>query len=143
MRSSIHVVESDAEYEDALSVRFRVFVEEQGVPEELEVDEYENDCVHFVAYIDDDAVGAARLRPLDDERAKIERVAVLEPYRGNGLGFELMACVESEAHARGYDHLILNSQVHAKSFYERLGYLQQGDEFEEAGIPHVTMDKLF
>ncbi|MFC6732606.1 MULTISPECIES: GNAT family N-acetyltransferase [unclassified Haladaptatus] len=143
MRSAIHVVETDGEYEDALSVRFTVFVDEQGVPEELEVDEYEDDCIHFVAYVDDEAVGAARLRPIDADTAKVERVAVLDSHRGNGLGFELMACVESEAHERGYDHLILNAQTHAKPFYDRLGYLQVGDEFEEAGIPHVQMDKVF
>jgi predicted GNAT family N-acyltransferase len=127
------------DYEAALSVRHDVFVEEQGVPEELELDEHEGDAVHFVAYIDGNPVGAARLRDYGDGDAKVERVAVVADRRGTGWGARLMDAVERAAGERGFDRLVLNSQLTAAGFYERRGYERVGEEFEEAGIPHVKM----
>ncbi|TYL40028.1 GNAT family N-acetyltransferase [Natronococcus pandeyae] len=137
------VAEGDAEREDAFAVRHEVFVEEQGVDEELEYDEHDSDAVHFVAYDGDEAVGAARLRELEDEDgvAKVERVAVLEPRREKGIGRELMAVLEAEAREQGLEELKLHSQTHAAGFYRDLDYEQRGEEFEEAGIPHVEMRK--
>lgn len=128
-------------YEDALSVRDAVFVDEQGVPEELEVDEYEDDALHFVAYdADGDPVGAARLREYEDRVGKVERVAVLESRRGEGWGDDLMDALEDAAADR-YDELYLHAQLPAAGFYDRRGYEREGDEFAEAGIPHVAMRK--
>lgn len=138
---SVREVRTDDEREDALAVRHEVFVEEQGVPEELEVDEHDPGAIHFVAYDDDTAVGAARLRELDAETAKVERVAVLRSRRGEGWGQRLMAAVESAAAERGFDTLKLHSQTHAAPFYEDLEYRQVGEEFYEADIPHVEMVK--
>ncbi|WP_135821348.1 GNAT family N-acetyltransferase [Halostella litorea] len=136
----VRVVRTDAAYEDALAVRFAVFVEEQGVPEDMEVDEHEDDAVHFVAYLDGDPVGAARLRGTGDD-AKVERVAVLPGHRGAGHGAEIMREVEGVAAARGFDRVALHAQTRAAGFYDRLGYERVGGEFEEAGIPHVEMVK--
>ncbi|WP_121820485.1 GNAT family N-acetyltransferase [Halostella salina] len=136
----VRVVRTDAEYDDALAVRFAVFVEEQGVPKDLEVDEYEDDAVHFVAYLDDDPVGAARLREYGDD-AKVERVAVLPPHRGEGHGAEIMREVEGVAAARDYARIVLHAQTRAAGFYDNRGYERVGEEFEEAGIPHVEMVK--
>lgn len=136
------VVEAEGEeYEAAVRVRHAVFVEEQGVPAELELDEHEDESIHFVAYDDGEPVGAARFRDYGDGDAKVERVAVLADRRGEGWGRLLMNAVESAAVDRGFDRLVLNSQTHAAPFYDRLGYERVGDEFEEAGIPHVTMVK--
>ena len=74
----------------AIAIRTRVFIEEQGVTEREEMDGLDSDCIHFVAYRDDTAVGCARLRPLGDARAKIERVAVLPELRARGLGRAIM-----------------------------------------------------
>ncbi|AGB36245.1 GNAT family N-acetyltransferase [Natronococcus occultus] len=136
------VVDSDAEREDALAVRHAVFVEEQGVDEDLEYDEHDSDAVHVVAYDGDEAVGAARLRDLEDGVGKVERVAVLEPRRGEGIGRKLMAVLERRARADGFDELKLHSQIHAADFYTDLEYEQYGEAFEEAGIPHVKMRKM-
>ncbi|NHN47000.1 GNAT family N-acetyltransferase [Halostella sp. JP-L12] len=137
----VRVVRTDEQYDDALDVRYAVFVDEQDVPEDLEVDEHEDESVHFVAYRDGDPVGAARLREKDDTTAKVERVAVLREYRGEGYGRAIMREVEAVAAARGYDRVALHAQTHAAPFYDRLDYERVGEEFEEAGIPHVTMEK--
>lgn len=148
-----------AEREDAFAVRRVVFVDEQDVDERLEWDDWDDDpaTTHVVAYDRDptrDAalavadgvrpVGAARLRPKDREAAtvgKVERVAVLDSYRGTGVGRALMDVLETEGRERGFESFLLHSQTQAAGFYERLGYERFGDEFDEAGIPHVKMRK--
>jgi len=135
----VRVVRTDEQYEDALAVRYDVFVEEQDVPADLEVDEYEDESVHFVAYLDGDPAGVARLREKDADTAKVERVAVRERLRGEGYGAEIMHEVEGVADERGYERVSLNAQTHAAPFYDRLDYERVGGEFEEAGIPHVKM----
>ncbi|CQH58325.1 GNAT family acetyltransferase [Halobacterium hubeiense] len=132
--------DTDARYEDALSVRYAVFVDEQGVPEDLEVDEHEDDATHFVAYDDGEPVGAARLREYDDGVGKVERVAVRESCRGEGWGAALMDELEATASER-YDELYLHAQLPAAGFYDDRGYVREGEQFEEAGIPHVAMRK--
>ena len=123
----------------AIAIRTRVFIEEQGVTEREEMDGLDSDCVHFVAYRDDTAVGCARLRPLGDARAKIERVAVLPELRARGLGREIMDVVEAEAARRGHRDLVLHAQISVVDFYGRLGWRAFGPEFDEAGIAHVAM----
>lgn len=137
----VQVVRTDEQYEDALDVRYDVFVEEQDVPEALEVDKYEDESVHFVGYLDGDPIGAARLRETDTNTAKVERVAVRERLRGKGYGGEIMRKIEDVADERGYDRVSLHAQTHAAPFYDRLDYERVGEEFEEAGIPHVKMVK--
>jgi predicted GNAT family N-acyltransferase len=132
--------DTDARYEDALSVRYDVFVEEQRVPEDLEVDEYEDESLHFVAYDDETPVGAARLREYKDGVGKVERVAVLESRRGEGWGDALMDALEDAAREH-YDELYLHAQLPAAGFYDRREYRREGEEFEEAGISHVAMRK--
>jgi predicted GNAT family N-acyltransferase len=140
-------VSSPSELADALAVRERVFVDEQGVPPDLELDAFDDlgAATHFVAYDGDEAVGAARLRPYDGSeeerppRAKVERVAVLPAYRGEGLGGRLMDAVEAAAERAGFETLVLHAQTPVAGFYAVRGYRRVGEEFEEAGIPHVEM----
>jgi predicted GNAT family N-acyltransferase len=139
--TGVSLADDDQRYRDALAVRYDVFVAEQGVPADLEVDDHEAEATHFVAYDDGRPVGAARLRRLDDGRGKVERVAVREEVRGEGWGRRLMARVEATAAERGIEVLVLHSQRPVEGFYERLGYRTTSDEFEEAGIPHVAMEK--
>jgi predicted GNAT family N-acyltransferase len=135
-------VETDEEMADALAVRREVFIEEQGVPEDLEIDGKDEESVHFVAYDEaDEPVGAARLREYDDSTAKVERVAVVEDERETGLGREIMAAVEATARAEGYDSVLLHAQTPVVGFYKGLGYQITSEEFEEAGIPHHEMRK--
>ncbi|QLD87637.1 GNAT family N-acetyltransferase [Natronomonas salina] len=134
-------VSSEEEFEAALAVRRAVFVEEQGVPEHREIDGKDEEATHFLATEADDPVGAARLREYEDGVGKVERVAVVESRRGEGLGRDLMDAVEGTAVDRGYEELVLHAQVPVVAFYERLGYEITSEEFEDAGIPHREMRK--
>jgi predicted GNAT family N-acyltransferase len=134
-------VDSEEEMADALAVRREVFIEEQGVPADLEIDGKDEEAIHFVAYDAGDAVGAARIRAYDDETAKVERVAVVESERETGLGRAIMDVVEDTARAEGYEEVLLHAQAPVIGFYERLGYEITSEEFEEAGIPHREMQK--
>ncbi|ELZ34998.1 acyltransferase [Halogeometricum pallidum JCM 14848] len=143
-RTGVFVVRTEAEREDAFAVRYDVFVDEQGVDEELEWDEHDEpdaEATHLVAYDDDIVVGAARFRPYDEETAKVERVVVAENRRGEGWGERLMDVAEDEARESGFSRVKLHAQTRVREFYESLGYRAVGEEFEDAGIPHVEMRK--
>jgi predicted GNAT family N-acyltransferase len=123
-----------------LAIRRRVFIEEQGVPEALELDEFDEEAVCWIARISGRAVGTARAR-LVEGYAKAERVAVLPELRRRGVGRALMDALEAWAFGRGLDRVGLNAQESAIAFYRTLGYRVTGEPFEEAGIPHRAMTK--
>lgn len=140
----IRVARSEAEKEDAFTVRRVVFIEEQQVPEEIEMDHFDernSPTVHFVATKGTEPVGAARLRTYAEGVGKVERVAVKASERGTGLGRAIMEVLEQTARDHGYAKLKLNAQCHAQHFYEKLGYAQIGEIFVEAGIDHIAMEK--
>ena len=119
----------------ASEIRRIVFIDEQSVPQDEEWDGMDSECQHFLAQLDGQAVGTARLLP----DGHIGRVAVLAEARGTGIGVLLMrAAIEAARHA-GHSQVVLSSQVHALAFYERLGFVAYGDEFLDAGIPHREM----
>ena len=145
------IVTTPAQMNDALSVRRAVFIDEQGVSEAEEIDEYDGDpgetrgVVHVVAYYRSVAAATGRLMisaPLD-EHPHIGRVAVLREYRGQGLGRAVMLALHNEAQRRGYAGIALGSQLHAIPFYERLGYIASGEVYVDAGIEHRWMDLNF
>ena len=84
-------------------------------------------------------VGTTRIRSLSDSLVKIERVAVLSQYRGLGIGRQLMDVAIAHIRHQGIFEIKINAQTHARKFYDKLGFEQQGDEFDEAGIPHIEM----
>jgi predicted GNAT family N-acyltransferase len=132
---------------EAVEIRRRVFVEEQGVPEADELDGKDAERTHFLARdAAGRAVGCACLRPLALAQAsgaqhKVERVAVLPELRGSGLGRELMEAVEAHARALGARELVLHAQASVVAFYEKLGWSSIGPRFVEAGIEHQKMGK--
>lgn len=133
-------VETDRELQDAFGVRKKVFVHEQQVPEELELDDFDQTAEHFVLYTDGQPAGAGRFR-VKDGKGKVERVCVIKGLRGKHAGILLMKEIEQHAKDSGMQALILNAQTHALGFYEKLGYHVISDEFMDAGIPHYTMQK--
>jgi predicted GNAT family N-acyltransferase len=137
---NVKQVTTKDQLEDAYSVRRTVFVDEQQVPEEEEIDQFEDDATHIVLYDNEVPVGAARLRVLDGI-GKLERICVLSSSRKNGAGKLLVNKLEEIAIEQGVSKLKLNAQTHAIPFYERLGYETVSDVFMDAGIPHVTMIK--
>ncbi|WP_085521683.1 GNAT family N-acetyltransferase [Tuberibacillus sp. Marseille-P3662] len=140
MNRPVIIVESKKQYDDALNVRNEVFVHEQNVPADLEIDEFEDDSTHFVTYEQDKPIGAGRLRHID-QVGKVERICVLKAYRGHKVGQAIMCAIESSAKKQGFHTLKLNAQNHAIKFYQQLGYDVCSDEFMDAGIPHVQMTK--
>lgn len=129
------------ELEDAFNVRKKVFVDEQNVPIELELDDFEDEATHVVLYDGETPVGAGRLR-LVDGFGKLERICVLSSYRGKGAGSIIMEKLEEIAQEKGVSNVKLNAQTQAEAFYQKLGYETISDNvFMDAGIPHVTMMK--
>jgi len=121
-----------------LEIRREVFVRGQGVCEAEEIDGLDAACRHYLAWSGTEPVGTARLRSTP-AGAKAERVAVRAPWRGVGVGAALMRELEEDARRAGRAQVVLNAQLAALAFYERLGYVAEGDVFDEAGIPHRRM----
>jgi len=120
------------------AIRRTVFIDEQGVPEDMEWDEFDEASVHFLATADDGApIGCARLLP----DAHLGRMAVLPDWRGCGVGRALLEAAQDTARRRGHTMLQLSAQTHAAEFYARAGFVAVGDAYQEAGIPHVAMQK--
>ncbi|WP_420808765.1 GNAT family N-acetyltransferase [Bacillus salacetis] len=134
------LVKTDKELNDAMLVRKEVFVGEQNVPLEEEIDEFENSSAHFVLYDEREPVGAGRFR-VKDGQGKVERICVLSSARGKGAGKLIMNFIEDHARSKDIPALILNAQTHAIPFYENLGYSVTSGEFLDAGIPHKSMKK--
>ncbi|MDQ0230656.1 GNAT family N-acetyltransferase [Metabacillus malikii] len=137
---NIQQVTTKEQLEDAFTVRRTVFVDEQQVPEEEEIDQFEDEATHIVLYDENIPVGAARIRVIDGI-GKLERICVLSSARNKGAGKLLVNKLEEIALAEGVSKFKLNAQTHAIPFYERLGYETVSDVFLDAGIPHVTMVK--
>ena len=132
---------SEEDLEAALGLRREVFIEEQDVPEALELDGLDTESTHFLARRGGEPVGTARLRDHGDGVAKAERVAVRQSRRGEGWGRRIMIAVEEHASEAGYERVRLAAQVPVVGFYERLGYEVVSEEFTDAGIPHRSMEK--
>lgn len=137
----VRVVKNEADRENAFAVRRKVFVEEQGVPLHLELDELDETATHFIAYDGDQPVAAGRLRETDPKIGKVERVCVLPEYRGKHVGNLMMNEMERYASEIGFEKIKLNAQAHAIPFYQKLNYEITSPEFMDAGIPHRAMEK--
>jgi predicted GNAT family N-acyltransferase len=139
----VKIATTAKEKEEAFKIRRKVFVDEQQVPEELELDEFDllDTTVHFIVYAGEEPVGAARLREYTPSVAKAERVAVLQERRGTGMGAVLMNALEQTSKAMGMREVKLNAQLSAEPFYLNLGYNKTSDVFMDAGIEHVAMKK--
>ena len=122
------------------AVRTAVFVHEQGIPADLEWDDEDEVSVHVVLFIAPETpVATARLLPSQDGISLIGRVAVLKALRGQQAGIAVMQALLQEARGRGDRCVKLHAQQSAHGFYTKLGFVVEGEPFEEVGIPHVTM----
>lgn len=136
-----------AYYPQVLALRKKVFVDEQQVSIELEVDDYENEAKHWLV-LDPEGVPLAVARSREYQEGcqirpvlKLERIAVALNQRGKNLGLFIMQQLLQYADAEGYDQVILASQEQVAGFYQKLGFEVEGEPFEDANMPHVWMRK--
>lgn len=134
----VNKIKNKEELEKAFAIRKAVFVEEQNCPPELEW-ENEEESVHFLAEINGEACGACRWRKTE-KGYKLERFAVLKDFRGKRIGQALLAAALADLPDDAH-YIYLNAQLHALPLYARFGFIAEGDQFEEAGIPHMKMVK--
>jgi predicted GNAT family N-acyltransferase len=130
----------------AFDIRVEVFVNEQGVPRELEMDEYDvspDACHHYIVVENGLPIATGRFKTFEPGIAKMQRIAVLRSYRGTGVGKFLLLRMEQEALSMGYSASLLDAQCSAEPFYQKLGYLTESNEpFLDADILHVRMRKI-
>lgn len=120
------------------SVRRAVFVEEQNVPESIELDDGDPDCSHVLALDESgNPIGTARM----DGSGKIGRMAVLPEYRGRGVGARMLEAIMEHGRSSGITDFHLSAQVSAVGFYRKMGFETYGEQFQEAGITHINMRK--
>lgn len=140
MSVEVRAARGDDELAAALALRRTVFVEEQGVPLEEELDEHDAQALHLVALDGATVVGTCRLLP-SGATLKLGRMAVAPAARRRGIAARLIEEAEVHARAQGVAVIRLSSQLGARPIYERAGYTAYGDEFLDAGIEHVMMEK--
>jgi predicted GNAT family N-acyltransferase len=135
-------VAGPADRPEVVALRTRVFVEEQGVPPDIERDDADATAVHAVSRDDAGRVVATGRLLERDGTAVIGRMAADAAARGQGHGAAVLAVLHREAVRRGFREVELHAQVSARGFYERAGYTAVGEEYDEAGIAHVTMRRV-
>ena len=140
MEIDIKFTQNDREMLSCLSLRRTVFIEEQNVPENEEVDGDDPNCDHILLTISDDPVGAARLKYYDNF-VKVQRVCVLKNYRGQGIGSNIINFIIKHIEKNDIRNSVrLGSQIHALEFYKGLGFVEFGEEYLDVGILHKDME---
>lgn len=141
-------VTAEADLAVCLMIRRRVFIDEQGIAEALEMDEYDEagglkNCPHYLALSDGVPVATCRCLRKDGGAVKLQRFCVLPEWRGSGVGRELLTMLEKDCREQGVTRMEMGAQCHAVPFYQKCGYTVTSGQFMDAGIPHVKMEKNF
>ena len=133
-------------WQDAVDLAFKirevVFIQEQGVPAAIEVDEDDLKASHALAFDADQCVGTGRLIKIDSVRCQIGRMSVLKKYRQQGIGGQILSALIEHGKAQGCYEFHLHAQLTALPFYEKWGFIAEGKIYMEAGIPHRNMTLL-
>lgn len=144
-KEAMIVTEQDT-LNDCFEIRYSVFTKEQGIPGDIDIDEYdvidfEKSC-HVIIYDAQKPVATGRLKYRNNNTVQFNRIAVLKDYRGYGLGAEILKILEKFTIGKGYSNVYLESQSSAKEFYIKNGYTElDGNEFVIAGVSHVRLGK--
>jgi predicted GNAT family N-acyltransferase len=138
---SYKLVESENELRGAFEVRRRVFVEEQGIAEEMDLDGNDGEALHMVVKDGAEVIGTARIRFINTKQAKLERMAVLEGFRRMGIGRAIAYFIIEELRNRQIEQVVLHAQYGVIAFYKSCGFEQTGLPFTEAGLKHIKMQR--
>ncbi len=138
---TIQLAEYSKESASIQAIRKAVFQEEQGVDRALDFDGLDETSAQIVAYLDKQPVGTARMRNLDKKIVKIERLAVLPHARGQGIAKKITEKALEIAAANNIREVVVHAQEYVKGLYEKLGFVEVGEKFTEAGIAHIKMKK--
>ena len=138
-RADYKLVASDEEREGAFEVRRRVFIEEQRVSGDLVFDHRDGEALQMVVLDGERVIGTARVRFPARKQAKLERMAVLKPFRGRGIGKGIIAFLNGELKDRGVEQVVIHAQYEALEFYRSCGFEESGRPFQEAGMKHMKM----
>lgn len=136
----VRLVKNKKELEKVFKIRTVVFVDEQKVPSDLELDEFDtlSKAKHVIALYKGKPIGAARIRFIK-KKAKLERLALLKKYRGKGFGKAVMDYMVNYCKKKKPKEIILHGQCYAEKFYRKLGFVPRGKTFMDAGIEHIEM----
>jgi predicted GNAT family N-acyltransferase len=133
------LVTNDEELKGALEVRRKVFIQEQGVSEDLEYDGHDGEALHMVVKDGERVIGTARVRFPKTNQAKIERMAVLRPFRRRGIGSNIISFLKRELKSKQIEHIVLHAQCAVATLYKSCGFEETGSPFWEASIKHIKM----
>ena len=138
--NSLKIKEVNNKYdlEKVIEIRKNVFIKEQNVPLEIEIDGLDPEAEHFIAYLDDKPIGCARIRT-NKNYVKLERIAILKKHRGKGFGTVLTKFLIDYCRNENFGEIILHSQTYVVDFYKKLGFKIRGKPFFEADIEHFEM----
>ena len=135
------LVENGKELAEAFKVRKEVFVEEQGISEDIELDNHDSEALHIVVKDGKRVIGTARVLFPVPSVAKIERMAILRPFRRKGIGSRIISFLNTELKNRQIRKAVLHAQYSSVAFYKSCGFVESGMPFNEAGITHLRMEK--
>nr|WP_317357211.1 GNAT family N-acetyltransferase [uncultured Tyzzerella sp.] len=122
----------------AFNIRTEVFIKEQGIDPDVEIDGTDKDAKNMILIVDNKPIGTSRLIVIDN-KMYIGRVAILKEYRKKGYATHMINFLLEEAKNMDYKEVYIHGQSYAKNFYEKIGFKQFGEEFIEANIPHINM----
>jgi predicted GNAT family N-acyltransferase len=143
MTVKVIAIESAADMQRAYAIRRQVFIEEQRVPEEIEMDADDSRAFHALALREGVAIGCGRMVEHGAREVKIGRMAVLPEFRSTGVGAHILRFLIDRARAQGFRKAILHAQLTAEGFYLKEGFKPVGGVFDEAGIAHRLMEREF
>ncbi len=128
--------------QEAIDIRYKVFTLEQGFDANVDLDEMDNKSIHILVYIDKKPIATGRMFKESKDSFHIGRLAVLKEYRDQGVGSFVLAIFERKAKDMGATSINIGSQIDKAEFYEKNGYKKYGDIFDDAGYPHIMMNKV-
>lgn len=134
----IHIAKNEHEKALCYKIRYEVFTKGQGIAHELDDDGLNPESEHAIMYKDNEVVGCARIRYVQDYM-KLERIAVLEKVRGQGLGKKLMEFLIKYSKTKNIKGIMMSAQQYLEKFYKEFGFITQGKPYIEVGVPHVKM----